>query len=107
LFGLRQLREVSCVDKESGRRWHRVDAIESNFEGRSHIFICFLTETDVTIADLEKAEVGSRQRLSGLCDLGKSSRREDSAADRPKQAGTCPCHAVEKAAAINSVVLVV
>src|SRR5206468_7088315 len=47
LLGLRQLREVSCVDKERGRRRHRVDAIESNFEGRSNIFIRFLAEADV------------------------------------------------------------
>src|SRR6266403_1792378 len=30
LFGLRQLREVSGVDKESRRSRHRIDAIESN-----------------------------------------------------------------------------
>src|SRR5439155_22323350 len=40
LFGLRQLREVSGVDKESRRRGHRVDAIESNLEGLRHIFVC-------------------------------------------------------------------
>src|SRR6266487_1463833 len=52
LLRLRELCKISRVDKE--RRWsgHCVDAIESNFEGRSNIFICFLTETDVAIADL-------------------------------------------------------
>src|SRR6266478_5841386 len=28
LFGLRQLREVSRVNKKGRRRWHRIDAIE-------------------------------------------------------------------------------
>src|SRR5439155_26343627 len=60
LFGLRQLCNISRVNKERGRPRHCVDAIESNFEGRRDIFIRFLTETDVTIADLQKAQVGSR-----------------------------------------------
>src|SRR6266480_6452698 len=65
LFGLRQLREVSRVDKESWRSGHRVDAIESNLEGLRHILVRVFAEADVAIADLEKAEVGSRrQRVS-------------------------------------------
>jgi hypothetical protein len=39
--------------------------------------------------------------------LGKGFRDEDAAADRPKQAGTGPCHALEKAATINSIVFVI
>jgi hypothetical protein len=39
--------------------------------------------------------------------LCQSFRREYATADRPKQAGTGPCHAMEKAAAINPVVFVV
>jgi hypothetical protein len=39
--------------------------------------------------------------------LGESFRREDAAADRPKQAGTGPSHALKKAAAIDPVVFVV
>src|SRR6266446_8874419 len=61
----------------------------------------------MTVADLQKAEVASRQRPCGLRDLGKSFRCKDAAADCPKQAGTGPCHALKKAAAINPVVFVV
>src|SRR4029077_15965980 len=35
LFGLRQLREVSGVDKERWGSGHRIDAIETNLEGLS------------------------------------------------------------------------
>src|SRR6266404_2969356 len=76
LLWLRELGNVSRVNKKGRRRRHRVDAIEGNFEGLGHIFVCVFAEADVAIADLEKAEVGSRQRLSGLCDLGESLRRE-------------------------------
>src|SRR5437879_11981730 len=96
------------MDKESWRRGHRVDAIESNLEGLRHIFVCVFAETDVTVADLKKAEIRSRrQRVSCFRDLGKSSRRKHPAAYGPKQARACPCHAMEKAAAIDSVVFVV
>src|SRR5713226_2720625 len=109
LLGLRQLGNVSRVDKESRRSGHRVDAIESNLEGLRHIFVCLFAEADVAIADLEKAEIRSRrQRVSScFCDLGESSRRKHPAAYGPKQARAGPCHAVEKAAAIDSVVFVV
>src|SRR6266568_3228323 len=108
LFGLRQLREVSGVDKESRRSRHRIDAIESNLERLRHIFVCVFAETDVTVADLKKAEIRSRrQRVSCFRDLGKGSRRKHPAAYGPKEARAGPCHAVEKAAAIDSVVVVV
>src|SRR6266849_4180545 len=96
------------MDKESWRRGHRVDAIESNLEGLRHIFVCVFAETDVTVADLKKAEIRSRrQRVSCFRDLGKGSRRKHPAAYGPKQARAGPCHAVKKAAAIDSVVFVV
>src|SRR5207245_3899633 len=89
-------------------RRHCFDAIESNFEGLSDIFICLFTEADVAVADLEKAEIRSRrQRVSCFRDLGKGSRRKHPAAYGPKEARAGPCHAVEKAAAIDSVVFVV
>ena len=96
------------MDKESWRSGHRVDAIESNLEGLRHIFVCLFAETDVTVADLKKAQIGSRrQRVSCFRDLGKGSRRKHPAAYGPKEARAGPCHAVEKAAAINPVVFVV
>src|SRR5205085_2575610 len=71
LLRLRQLREVSRVDKERRRRRHRVDSIERNLERRRHIFVCVFAEADVAITDLEKAKVGSRQGLSRLRNLSK------------------------------------
>src|SRR5437870_7844914 len=44
LLRLRQLREVSGMDKERRRSRHRVDAIESNLEGLRHIFVCVFAE---------------------------------------------------------------
>src|SRR5260370_41580334 len=104
LFGLGQLGNGSRVDKESRRTGHRVDAIESNLEGLRHIFVCLFAEADVAIADLEKAEIRSRRQRVSSCfrDLGESSRRKHPAAYGPKQARAGPCHAVKKAAAIDS-----
>src|SRR5438034_5811334 len=60
LFRLRQLRNISRMNEEGWARWHRIDAIKSNFEGCSDIFIRLFTEADMTVADLQKAKVGSR-----------------------------------------------
>src|SRR5260370_17242250 len=93
------------MDKESWRRGHRVDAIESNLEGLRHIFVCVFAETDVTVADLKKAEIRSRrQRVSCFRDLGKGSRRTHPAAYGPKEARAGPYHAVEKSPATHSVI---
>src|SRR4029453_8299956 len=95
------------MNEERWRGRHRIDSIESNFESRSDIFVCLFVEADMAVADLEKAKVSRRQRLTRLRNLCQSFRREYAAADRPKQAGTGPCHAMEKAAAINAVMFVV
>src|SRR5205809_2903012 len=106
-FRLRQLRNISRVDKERRRSGHRVDAIERNLKRRGDILVRLFTKADVAVADLQEAKVSSRQWLPGLCNLSKGLRYENAAADRPKQAGTGPCHALEKAAAINPVMLVI
>src|SRR2546430_16062293 len=95
------------MNKERRRSRHRVYAIESNFESRRDILVRVLVKADMAVADLQKAKVGSWQRLGGLCNLCQSFRREYTAADPPKYAGTGPCHAMEEAAAINAVLFVV
>src|SRR6266404_1326523 len=76
LLRLRELRDISGVNKKSRRGGHRIDAIESNLEGLRHILVCLFAEADVTVADLQKAEIRSRrQRVSCFRDLGKGSRR--------------------------------
>ncbi len=96
------------MNKERRRCRHGVDAIKGNLERLGHILVGVFAEPDMTVADLQKAEVGScRQRVSGLCNLGEGFRYEHAATDRPKQAGAGPSHALKKAAAINPVVFVV
>src|SRR6266487_6224624 len=95
------------MNKERRRGRHCVDAIQRNFESRSDILVRLLIEADVAVADLQKAKVGSWQRLAGFRNLCQSFRRKYATADCPKQASTGPCHAMEKAAAINPVVLVI
>ena len=108
LLRLRQLGDVSCVNEKRRRRRHRVDAVECNLKRFGHIFVRVFAEADMTVADLQKAQIsGGRQRISGLGDLRQGLRYEDAATDRPKHAGAGPCHAFEKAAAIDSVVFVV
>src|SRR6266404_531213 len=108
LLRLRELRDISGVNKKSRRGGHRIDAIERNLERLRHIFVCLFAEADVTVANLEKAKVRSRgQRASCLRDFSKGSRRKHPAAYGPKQSRAGPCHALEKAAAIDSVVFVI
>src|SRR5437870_9202641 len=95
------------MNKERRRSRHRVYAIESNFKSRRDILIRVLVKADMAVANLQKAKVGSWQRLAGLRNLCQSFRREYAAADRPKQAGAGPSHALQKAAAINAIVLVI
>src|ERR1700724_2444650 len=96
------------MDKERRRSRHRVDAIESDLERLRHIFVCLFAEADMTIADLEKAKIRSRrQRASCFRDFSKGSRCKHPAAYGPKQPRASPCHALEKAAAVNPVVFVV
>src|SRR5437868_768885 len=103
-----QLGDVSRVNEKRRWRRHRINAIERNLERLRHIFVCLFAEADVTIANLEKAKVRSRrQRASCLRDFSKGSRRKHPAAYGPKQPRAGPCHALEKAAAIDSVVFVI
>src|SRR4029077_12486527 len=96
------------MNEERRPRRHRVDAIKRNFESRGDILVRLFIEADVAVADLQKAKVGSCwQRVSGFRNLSKGFRREYATADRPKQPGTSPGHALQKAAAINPVVFVV
>src|SRR6266436_4460071 len=62
----------------------------------------------MAIADLEKAKIRSRrQRASCFRNFSKGSRCKHPAAYGPKQPRAGPCHALEKAAAIDSVVFVI
>src|ERR1700757_3357804 len=72
LFRLRQLCDISGVNKERRRSRHRVDAIESNFECLGNILVRRFVKPDMAIADLQKAEIsGRRQRRSSLCNFGE------------------------------------
>ena len=62
LLRLRQLGDISSVDKERRRSRHRVNAIESNFERLGNILVRLLVKPDVAIADLQKAKIGSLVR---------------------------------------------
>src|SRR5204862_7062314 len=53
LFGLRQLCDISGVNKERWWSRHRVDAIESNFECLGNILVRRFAKPDVAIADLQ------------------------------------------------------
>src|SRR6266513_341096 len=65
LLQLRQLGDISRVDKE--RRWsgHRVNAIERDLEGRGDILVRLFIEADVAVTDLQKTKIGGQQRSPG------------------------------------------
>src|SRR5213593_2847240 len=83
-----ELGDVSGVNEKRRRRRHCVNSVESDLERFGHVFIRILGKADVTVADLQEAQVsGSRQRTAGLGDLRQGLRYEDAPADCPKHAG--------------------
>src|SRR5437868_4732987 len=57
----------------------------------------------MAVADLDEVEFSLRSILF----LAKCLRCQDAAAESPKDSGASPCHALQKAAAVNAVIVMV
>src|ERR1700739_2826666 len=84
-------------------RWRGqgVDLGDRFLQRANDILVCVLIKTDMAVADLDETEIPAGARTYRAKYFG----REHSAAQRPKYTGSRPCHAFEKPATINSVML--
>src|ERR1700760_4240267 len=64
LAWLRRLRDIAGVQQQLRRRGETIDLVVGFLQLPRHILICRLVETDMAVADLNKAESGSRM---GTC----------------------------------------
>jgi len=90
---LRELTQIASVDDEVRRLGHRVDFVDRRLQSSGDVRIGRFAKPDMTVADLDKAEVPA---FAGalIVTLGECPRHRNAAAQCPDQAGTRPCHAL-------------
>src|SRR5579872_535739 len=85
---------------------HGIDFVDRRLQSSGDIRIRRLVEADVTVADLDKAEV---RAFGGIFILAaafcEGPRYRDAAAHGPDQARARPCHALQESATVNTVVV--
>ncbi len=83
---------------------HRIDLVDRGLQRGRDIRICRLVKADVAVADLHKAEV---RAFAGVfaATFGECPRYRNAATHRPYQPGTCPCHALQKSATVDAIVV--
>src|ERR1700689_18587 len=93
------------MDNEVRGLGQHVDFVDSHSQCSRYIRICRLIEAHMTVADLDKTEP---TRTSAGRLLPEGLRTGDAGgANAPHHAGSCPCHTLEKSAAIDTVVLMI
>src|ERR1022692_1975410 len=101
---LRELTQITGVNDEI--RWvgHGIDFVDRRLQSGGDVRISWLVEADMTVADLDKAEVpGSAATFAAA--FGECPRYGDAAAQGPDQAGTRPCHALQEPAPVDAIVV--
>src|SRR5713226_686584 len=83
--------------------WQRADAVNGLLECAGDVHVGDVLEADMAVADLNEAEVTT----SGGAGLRQTTRRENASAQRPYDAGPGPGHALEEAAPVDAVSVVV
>src|SRR6185312_8656032 len=93
-----KMRHVTGMDHERRLCRQCGDFVERLLQGGGGVGIDRLVEPEVTVADLGKGETAVRR--GGLC-LIDQPRARNAARDGPYGGGSCPRHALQKAAAIG------
>src|SRR5206468_3338704 len=88
-FRFGKMTQVTGVQDEVRRRRQRVDLRDRLLQRADDIFVRLFVKTDVAVADLHEAEIGT----SDWRCCAEQFRREDSTAHRPKHSSASPCHA--------------
>src|SRR4051794_11037370 len=97
------MRKISGMDDEIRRLRQRIDLVNGGPQRSRNVGIRRLTESHMAVTDLDEAEPG---RIFGM-GLAEDPRTDGVGPKSPYDAGPCPCHALKKAAAIDTVVLMI
>ena len=107
-LGLREMADVSRVQQKLRRRRQRIDLIDRRFLSSGHVQIRRFVESHVAVADLHEAQLA---RCRGIrSQIGKPAqavRLQYAALHHAQRARSCPRHALQKSAAIDSVLVVI
>src|SRR5436309_3426225 len=95
--------QVAGVNDEVGFLWQAVDLVDGRLQRGDYIGISRLVKAHVGVADLDEM----KRALRALHLLAESLRSQNAAANTPDDPGSSPGHALQKAATVNAVFIVV
>ncbi len=101
LSGLGQMAEVAGMNDEVGRLRKRIDLVDCCLQRADHIGVGWFVETNVAVANLNETE--SRFGAGSA----EGARTRDPAADGPDYTCSGPGHALQEAATVDAVVVMV
>src|SRR5208283_956869 len=107
LFGFREMADVASVQYESWWDWQGIDLVHRGLQCTHNVRIRCLVEPHVAITDLDEAKFSLGCMFPELGKATQAVRTEHPAFDHAKGARPRPRHALQEAAAINSVMVVV
>jgi len=103
-LGFGEMREVARVNQQLGSLEQSVDPVYGGFQSADHVLVRFLGETDVAVADLNEREIVFFG-LAGI--LTEYAGGQDPSTYGPSDACAYPGHALQKAAAVDAVVVMI
>src|SRR5690348_16346416 len=107
LLRLGKVSEVAGVQPKGRSFGQRVDLGHRLSQGSRDVLVGFLIESNMTVADLDKTQIGSGGSARRIGSLVESLRSENTAGHGPEHAGSSPSHAFEEPAAVDAVLVVI
>src|SRR5882762_1464229 len=108
LFRLGQMADIAGMKQEFGRLLQRIDLVYRRLKRSRNIRVRRLVESHVAIANLYKTKLAGRyRRLVEIGKLAQAIRLQHAALHYAQRASAGPCHALQKSAAIDAVVVVI
>ncbi len=104
LLRFRQVADVSGVEHELGSNRQRVDLVHGGLERGRHVRIRRLVEPHVAVADLDEAQVTVGMALQ-VERIAQTVGLQDPTLNHAQSSGASPRHALQKAPAVNSVLV--
>src|SRR5260370_2312004 len=101
---LRELTQIAGVNDEIRFVGHRIDLVDRRLQSGGDVRVCWLVETDLTVADLDKAEVRAFAGIFAVS-FGECPRYRYATAHGPDQACTRPRHALQEPATVDAIVV--
>src|SRR5947208_7973577 len=98
--------DVSGVQDELGSDRQRINLVDGSLEGTDDIRVGRLVESHVTVADLHKCKFAF-VHLGRVAAMAKAIAVEHTAFEYADSASARPCHAAEKSAAVDAILMVV